>query len=168
MDRDELRGLQAPLKDRYIDEPAAAVITLHAEGTLGEGISCKVATGRAIAEAGLHPATGGDGSLLCSGDMLLEALAACAGVTLRSVATSIEVAVHGGIVRAEGDLDFRGTLAVDRGAPVGFTDIRLAFELDTDATEEQLDTLLKLTERYCVVFQTLAQSPALSVNRSRV
>lgn len=168
MDRDELRALQAPLKDRYVEEPAAAVITLRAEGTLGEGISCKVSTGRAIAEAGLHPATGGDGSLLCSGDMLLEALAACAGVTLRSVATSIEVEVRGGTVRAEGDLDFRGTLAVDRGAPVGFTDIRLAFELDTDATEEQLDTLLKLTERYCVVFQTLAQSPALSVLRSRV
>jgi len=167
MDRDQLRAMQAPLKDRYVEEPAAAVITLHAEGTLGEGISCKVATGRAIAEAGLHPATGGDGSLLCSGDMLLEALAACAGVTLRSVATSIEVPVRGGTVRAEGDLDFRGTLAVDRGAPVGFTDIRLAFELDTDATEEQLDTLLKLTERYCVVFQTLAKTPALSVSRSR-
>jgi len=167
MDRDQLRAMQAPLKERYVEEPAAAVITLHAEGTLGEGISCKVATGRAIAEAGLHPATGGDGSLLCSGDMLLEALAACAGVTLRSVATSIEVPVRGGTVRAEGDLDFRGTLAVDRGAPVGFTDIRLAFELDTDATEEQLDTLLKLTERYCVVFQTLAKTPALSVSRSR-
>ena len=167
MDRDQLRAMQAPLKDRYVEEPAAAVITLHAEGTLGEGISCKVATGRAIAEAGLHPATGGDGSLLCSGDMLLEALAACAGVTLRSVATSIEVPVRGGTVRAEGDLDFRGTLAVDRGAPVGFTDIRLAFEHDTDATEEQLDTLLKLTERYCVVFQTLAKTPALSVSRSR-
>ena len=167
MDRDQLRAMQAPLKDRYVEEPAAAVITLHAEGTLGEGISCKVATGRAIAKAGLHPATGGDGSLLCSGDMLLEALAACAGVTLRSVATSIEVPVRGGTVRAEGDLDFRGTLAVDRGAPVGFTDIRLAFELDTDATEEELDTLLKLTERYCVVFQTLAKTPALSVSRSR-
>ena len=167
MDRDQLRAMQAPLKDRYVEEPAAAVITLHAEGTLGEGISCKVATGRAIAEAGLHPATGGDGSLLCSGDMLLEALAACAGVTLRSVATSIEVPVRGGTVHAEGDLDFRGTLAVDRGAPVGFTDIRLAFELDTDATEEELDTLLKLTERYCVVFQTLAKTPALSVSRSR-
>jgi len=167
MDRDQLRAMQAPLKERYVEEPAAAVITLHAEGTLGEGISCKVATGRAIAEAGLHPATGGDGSLLCSGDMLLEALAACAGVTLRSVATSIEVPVRGGTVRAEGDLDFRGTLAVDRGAPVGFTDIRLAFELDTDATEEELDTLLKLTERYCVVFQTLAKTPALSVSRSR-
>jgi len=167
MDRDQLRAMQAPLKERYVEEPAAAVITLHAEGTLGEGISCKVATGRAIAEAGLHPATGGDGSLLCSGDMLLEALAACAGVTLRSVATSIEVPVRGGTVHAEGDLDFRGTLAVDRGAPVGFTDIRLAFELDTDATEEELDTLLKLTERYCVVFQTLAKTPALSVSRSR-
>jgi uncharacterized OsmC-like protein len=127
-----------------------------------------VATGRAIAEAGLHPATGGDGSLLCSGDMLLEALAACAGVTLRSVATSIDVPVRGGTVRAEGDLDFRGTLAVDRDAPVGFTDIRLSFALDTDATDEQLDTLTKLTERYCVVLQTLAGSPALSVSRERV
>jgi uncharacterized OsmC-like protein len=167
MERDELRAMQAPLKERYVEEPQAAVITLHAEGSLGEGISCKVDTGRAIAEAGLHPATGGDGSLLCSGDMLLEALAACAGVTLRSVATSIEVPVRGGTVRAEGDLDFRGTLAVDRDAPVGFTDIRLSFALDTDATEEQLDTLLKLTERYCVVLQTLAKSPALSVSRSR-
>ena len=167
MDRDELRALQAPLKERYVEQPRAAVITLHAEGSLGDGISCRVDTGRAIAEAGLHPATGGDGSLLCSGDMLLEALAACAGVTLRSVATSIEVPVRGGTVRAEGDLDFRGTLAVDRDAPVGFTDIRLSFALDTDATEEQLDTLLKLTERYCVVLQTLAKSPALSVSRSR-
>jgi uncharacterized OsmC-like protein len=168
MDRDDLRALQAPLKERYQEEPTAAVITLSAEGTLGEGISCKVATGRAIAEAGLHPATGGDGTLLCSGDMLLEALAACAGVTLRSVATSIEVPINGGSVRAEGDLDFRGTLAVDRGAPVGFTDIRLSFSLDTDATDEQLATLMKLTERYCVVFQTLANSPALSVSRERV
>jgi uncharacterized OsmC-like protein len=168
VDRDELKAIQSPLKDRYVAEPKAARITLHAEGSLGDGISCKVATGRAIAEAGLHPATGGDGSLLCSGDMLLEALAACAGVTLRSVATSIDVPVRGGTVRAEGDLDFRGTLAVDRDAPVGFTDIRLSFALDTDATDEQLDTLTKLTERYCVVLQTLAGSPALSVSRERV
>jgi uncharacterized OsmC-like protein len=168
MDRDDLKAIQSPLKERYVAEPEAARITLRAEGSLGEGISCKVSTGRAIAEAGLHPATGGDGTLLCSGDMLLEALAACAGVTLRSVATSIDVPVRGGTVYAEGDLDFRGTLAVDRGAPVGFIDIRLSFALDTDATDEQLDTLLKLTERYCVVLQTLARSPALSVSRSRV
>ncbi len=168
MDRDDLKAIQSPLKERYVAEPEAARITLRAEGSLGEGISCKVSTGRAIAEAGLHPATGGDGTLLCSGDMLLEALAACAGVTLRSVATSIDVPVRGGTVHAEGDLDFRGTLAVDRGAPVGFIDIRLSFALDTDATDEQLDTLLKLTERYCVVLQTLARSPALSVSRTRV
>jgi uncharacterized OsmC-like protein len=168
MDREELRAIQSPLKERYGAEPDAARITLHAEGSLGEGVSCKVSTGRAIAEAGLHPATGGDGSLLCSGDMLLEALAACAGVTLRSVATSIDVPVRGGMVHAEGDLDFRGTLAVDRSAPVGFTDIRVSFALDTDATDEQLDTLLKLTERYCVVLQTLGRSPALSVSRSRI
>ena len=161
MDRDQLRAMQAPLKDRYVEEPAAAVITLHAEGTLGEGISCKVATGRAIAEAGLHPATGGDGSLLCSGDMLLEALAACAGVTLRSVATSIEVPVRGGTVRAEGDLDFRGTLGLSREVPVGFQHIRLCFVLDTDASDEQLATLLRLTERYCVVLQTLLVPPRL-------
>ena len=162
--RDELRAVQAPLKDSYREDPAAAVITLSATGTLGEGISCSVQTGRALAEAGLHPATGGDGSLLCSGDMLLEALAACAGVTLRSVATSIGVDVRGGSVTAEGDLDFRGTLAIDRDAPVGFRAIRVRFDLDTDASPEDLATLLRLTERYCVVLQTIAGSPALSLD----
>jgi uncharacterized OsmC-like protein len=160
--REELRALQAPLKAHYADEPGAAVITLSATGTLGEGVSCSVQTGRAIAEAGLHEASGGDGSLLCSGDMLLEALAACAGVTLRAVATSLEISVFSGRVRAEGDLDFRGTLGVDREAPVGFSAIRLFFELDTDADEGQLETLRKLTERYCVVYQTLVSGPALS------
>jgi uncharacterized OsmC-like protein len=162
MDTAELRTLQAPLKQQYRDDPDAAVITLKASGSLGEGISCSVDTGRALAEAGLHPATGGDGSQLCSGDMLLEALAACAGVTLRAVATSIGVDVRGGKVLAEGDLDFRGTLGVDKEAPVGFKDVRLTFELDTDAGEEDLATLLKLTERYCVVLQTLVRPPRLS------
>jgi uncharacterized OsmC-like protein len=162
MRSDELRAVQAPLKERYAEEPEAALVVLSATGTLGEGVSCSVDTGRAIAAAGLHPASGGDGSLLCSGDMLLEALVACAGVTLRAVATSLGIAVPGGTVRAEGDLDFRGTLAVDRDAPVGFRAIRLTFDLDTDATEQELATLLKLTERYCVVLQTLAVSPELS------
>ena len=162
MEREELRAIQVPLKERYESSPESARITLRAEGTLGEGVSCSVDTGRAIAEAGLHPASGGDGTLLCSGDMLLEALAACAGVTLRAVTTSLGIPVEGGRVHAEGDLDFRGTMAVDREAPVGFRDIRLRFELETDADEEQLATLLKLTERYCVVFQTLAQPPKLS------
>lgn len=162
MERDELRAIQAPLKERYEREPESAVVTLRAEGTLGEGVSCSVETGRAIAEAGLHPASGGDGTQLCSGDMLLEALAACAGVTLRAVATSLGIPVEAGSVHAEGDLDFRGTLAVDREAPVGFKAIRLRFELETDADQDQLDTLLKLTERYCVVFQTLATPPELS------
>ena len=162
MDRDELRALQAPLKDRYREQPEAALVTLTAAGTLGEGVSCSVQTGRALAEAGLHPASGGTGALLCSGDMLLEALVACAGVTLRAVATSLGVPVSGGRVRAEGDLDFRGTMGVDREAPVGFSAIRLFFELDTDAKEEQLATLRELTERYCVVYQTIAGTPALS------
>ncbi len=162
MDRDELRAAQTPLKERYEGEPEAALVTLSANGTLGEGISCSVGTGRALAEAGLHPASGGDGSLLCSGDMLLEALAACAGVTLRAVATSLGIAVESGSVRAEGDLDFRGTLAVDNEAPVGFRAIRLTFELETEASEEELATLLKLTERYCVVLQTIAGTPRLS------
>jgi len=166
MERAELRAVQDPLKDRYRAEPDAALITLKADGTLGEGITCSVATGRAIAEAGLHPATGGSGMHLCSGDMLLEALAACAGVTLASVATSIEVPLRGGSVHVEGDLDFRGTLAVDREAPVGFTAIRVVFDLDTDASDEQLDTLMRLTERYCVVLQTLAHSPELSFARA--
>jgi uncharacterized OsmC-like protein len=163
MEQHELQAVQDPLKARYKDDPAAAMITLSAEGGLGEGITCSVKTGRAMAEAGLHPATGGDGTSLCSGDMLLEALAACAGVTLRAVATSLDVPVRGGTVRAEGDLDFRGTLAVDKDAPVGFRAIRISFDLDSDATGEQLDTLLRLTERYCVVLQTIAGSPALSV-----
>jgi uncharacterized OsmC-like protein len=157
VDSDALRAVQEPLKDAYRQDPQQAVITLRARGELGdEGISCSVDTGRALAVAGLHPATGGDGSLLCSGDMLLEALVACAGVTLRAVATSLGIAVTGGTVLAEGDLDFRGTLAVDREAPVGFTSIQLSFELDTEASEEQIATLLRLTERYCVVLQTLA------------
>jgi uncharacterized OsmC-like protein len=162
VEREQLREVQGPLKERYRSEPEAAVVTLSATGELGEGVSCSVDTGQAIAEAGLHPASGGDGSLLCSGDMLLEALAACAGVTLRAVSISIGIEVRGGTVRAEGDLDFRGTLAVDRDAPVGFRAIRLAFELDADADEEQLATLLKLTERYCVVLQTIAGAPQLS------
>src|SRR3954468_2154708 len=166
MHTDELRTLQAPLKERYRSDPTAAEVTLSASGTLDDGVSCSVQTGRAIAAAGLHPATGGDGSLLCSGDMLLEALVACAGVTLRAVATSLGVPVAGGTVSAEGDLDFRGTLGVEREAPVGFETIRLRFELDTDADEEQLATLLRLTERYCVVFQTLARPPALTVERA--
>lgn len=162
MDRDALRAMQQPLKDHYKEDAGAALVVLKAEGVLDEGISCSVETGRALAQAGLHPASGGDGTLLCSGDMLLQALVACAGVTLRAVATSLEIPVRGGTVRAEGDLDFRGTLAVSRDTPVGFTAIRLSFDLDTDATEEQLASLLKLTERYCVVFQTLASSPALT------
>ena len=159
---EQLRALQAPLKESYRATPEAALVTLSATGTLDDGISCSVQTGRALARAGLHPATGGDGSLLCSGDMLLEALVACAGVTLRAVATSLGIPVDGGRVAAEGDLDFRGTLGVDRDAPVGFSAIRLSFELDTEADAEQLETLLKLTERYCVVYQTLASSPSLS------
>ena len=162
MQRDELRALQAPLKERYAREPEAALVTLSATGSLGDGVSCSVQTGRAIAEAGLHPATGGSGSLLCSGDMLLEALVACAGVTLRAVATSMGISASSGRVRAEGDLDFRGTLDVEREAPVGFSAIRLSFELDSDADAEQLATLTKLTERYCVVYQTLANGPELS------
>ena len=163
MDREELRATQEPLKERYRDEPEAALITLKANGTLGEGVSCSVATGRAMAEAGLHPATGGDGTQLCSGDMLLEALAACAGVTLRAVSTSIGVPLRGGTVHVEGDLDFRGTLSVAKDAPVGFTDIRVRFDLDSDAPAEDLAKLLKLTERFCVVFQTLASPPTLSL-----
>lgn len=165
MDATELRAMQAPLKDRYRAEPTAAMVTLRASGRLDEGsISCKVETGRAIAAAGLHPATGGTGLELCSGDMLLEALVACAGVTMKSVATAIEVPLRGGRVTAEGDLDFRGTLAVSREAPVGFCAIRLQFDLDTDASEEKIATLLKLTERYCVVAQSLKSVPTFSYN----
>lgn len=164
MDRQQLRALQDPLKQQYRHDAAPALVTLEAEGALGEGITCSVQTGRALAEAGLHPATGGDGLSLCSGDMLLEALAACAGVTLRAVATSLEIPVAGGTVHVEGDLDFRGTLAVSRDVPVGFRAIRLRYTLDTAATPEQLDTLIRLTERYCVVYQTLASVPDFSSN----
>ena len=165
MKSDELRAMQAPFKDQYKETPDAAVITLTADGTLGdEGVTCSVETGRAIVEAGLHPATGGDGMSACSGDMLLQALAACAGVTLRAVATALDIPVAGGSVHAEGDLDFRGTLGVDRDAAVDFTDIRLRFDLDTEASEEQLATLYKLTERYCVVFQTLNNAPPITLD----
>ncbi len=157
--------LQAPLKARYREDPGAALITLKAEGTLqGEGLTCSVDTGRAMVEAGLHPATGGDGLSACSGDMLLQALVACAGVTLRAVATAIGVTLRGGVVHAEGDLDFRGTLGVDKEAPVGFEAIRLSFELDSDADDEQLATLTKLTERYCVVYQTLRRAPPVALS----
>lgn len=167
MDRDDLRALQEPLKQRYRDDPETALVTLRATGSLGEGITCSVATGRALVEAGLHPASGGDGVVLCSGDMLLEALAACAGVTLRAVATSLGIDVAGGLVRAEGDIDFRGTLAVSKDAPVGFRSIRVTFELETDASDEELDTLLRLAERYCVVYQTIAAAPRLAMDWTR-
>src|SRR3954469_9927490 len=164
MDRDQLRSLQKPIKARYREEPGAALITLHAEGSLDlTDVSCSVQTGRALVEAGLHPATGGDGTLACSGDMLLQALVACAGVTLRSVATNRGVAVQG-TVRAEGDLDFRGTMGVDRDVPIGFTDIRLSFDLESDADRDALDAIIKTTERYCVVLQTLSRAPNLSVS----
>jgi uncharacterized OsmC-like protein len=166
MTRDELREMQRPLKDRYEDDPGAAQITLTAEGTLDDDIACSVQTGQALVKAGLHPGTGGDGTLACSGDMLLQALAACAGVTMRSVAASMGLSVSG-TIHAEGDLDWRGTLAVDRDAPVGFKDIRMRFELESDASDEELETLQRLTERYCVVLQTLASSPALSVSLER-
>jgi uncharacterized OsmC-like protein len=167
MDSAELRAVQQPLKDAYRKNPDEAVVTLRAHGQLDEqAISCSVATGQALAVAGLHPATGGDGSLACSGDMLLQALVACAGVTLRAVATSLQIELAGGTVTAEGDLDFRGTLAVSKEAPVGFSSVRLSFDLDTDASTEQLDTLLRLTERYCVVYQTLAHPPQLAVSAS--
>jgi uncharacterized OsmC-like protein len=162
MTADDLRALQSPLKAKYRDDPSTARATLRAQGSLdGAGVTCKVSTGRALVEAGLHPATGGDGLAACSGDMLLEALVGCAGVTLRAVACALEIPVRGGTVRAEGDLDFRGTLAVSKEAPVGFSAIRLVFDLDTDATADQLATLLKLTERYCVVYQTLKVSPQI-------
>jgi uncharacterized OsmC-like protein len=168
MDRTTLRATQDPLKARYRDDTRSTVVTLRAEGRLGEDFSCSVKTGRALAEAGLHPATGGDGTELCSGDMLLEALVACAGVTLRgAVATSIGVDVRSGLVRAEGEIDFRGTLAVANDAPVGFRSIRLAFALDTDASDVELDTLLRLTEHYCVVLQTLTAPPPITVSRGR-
>jgi uncharacterized OsmC-like protein len=165
--RAELREAQRPLKERYREEPDTARLTLRADGELGsDGIACSVDTGRALVEAGLHPASGGDGALACSGDMLLQALVACAGVTLRSVAVNRDLEVTGRVV-AEGDLDFRGTLGVDRKAPVGFTAIRLRFELDSDATDDELDALLETTERYCVVYQTLAGGVPLEVSRVR-
>ena len=167
MEADALKELQAPLKQRYRDDPGAAVITLKAEGALGEGVSCRVDTGRALVEAGLHPATGGTGLQACSGDMLLEALVACAGVTLRAVATALGIPLRAGKVLAEGDLDFRGTLGVAKEAPVGFAAIRLGFDLDTDATPEQLASLLKLTERYCVVYQTLRNAPPIAISHRR-
>ena len=157
MNSEELKNIQAPLKEKYREQPDSAVITLKAQGKIGEGISCKVDTGRALVEAGLHPATGGNGMLACSGDMLLEALVACAGVTLSAVSTAIGVEIRDATVKAEGDLDFRGTLGVSKEAEVGFKAIRLSFILDCDATPEQIQTLAKLTERYCVVYQTLVK-----------
>jgi uncharacterized OsmC-like protein len=169
IDADILRATQAPLKDAYRSDAGKAKLTLKARGTLDDSkITCKVETGRAIAEAGLHPLTGGTGAELCSGDMLLEALVACAGVTLKAVATALDIPLRSGVVRAEGTLDFRGTLGVAKDAAVGFEDIRLIFELDTDAKQDQIDTLLKLTERYCVVFQTIAHKPHLSAEVVRV
>ncbi len=164
MKAEELRTLQAPLKDAYKDSPEKAVVTLNAEGRIGAGITCRVETGKALVEAGLHPATGGDGLAACSGDMLLEALVACAGVTLQAVSTAIGVELRDGKVIAQGDLDFRGTLGVSKEAPVGFRNIRLRFDLDTDADAEQLATLIRLTERYCVVFQTIQNKPDLNVS----
>ena len=164
MNADELKSLQSPIKERYRQQPETASITLRAEGRIGEGLTCNVETGKALVEAGLHPATGGNGLSACSGDMLLESLVACAGVTLRAVATALEIPLRDATVRAEGDLDFRGTLALSKEVPVGFQQIRLRFDLDTDASEEQLATLLRLTERYCVVYQTLAQPPKIDIS----
>ena len=165
MNADELRALQSPLKERYREKPEAALVTLKARGRIGENLTCKVETGKALVSAGLHPATGGDGVAACSGDMLLEALAACAGVTMNAVATALKIEIRDGRVEAEGDLDFRGTLGVSKEAPVGFQAIRLRFDLDTDATEEQLANLQRLTERYCVVYQTLRNPPEIAVSR---
>ncbi len=164
MNAAELKSLQAPIKERYRREPKAAMITLRAEGEIGEGVMCNVQTGKALVEAGLHPATGGNGLSACSGDMLLESLVACAGVTLRAVATALEIPLRDATVRAEGELDFRGTLGVSKEVPVGFQRIRLRFDLDTDATEEQIAALLKLTERYCVVYQTLSRPPKIDIS----
>jgi uncharacterized OsmC-like protein len=163
MDKEELKNLQAPFKQRYKEKPEAALVTLKAQGIIGEGITCKIETGKALVEAGLHPATGGNGLSICSGDMLLEALAACAGVTMNAVATSMGLKLEEGIVTAEGDLDFRGTLGVSKEAPVGFQKIRLRFNLKTDASEEEVKSLIKLTERYCVVLQTLKGMPAMEI-----
>jgi uncharacterized OsmC-like protein len=164
MKADELKSLQAPIKERYREKPETALVTLRAEGKIGEGVTCNVATGKALVEAGLHPATGGNGLSACSGDMLLESLVACAGVTLRAVSTALNIPLRDATVRAEGDLDFRGTLGVSKDVPIGFKEIRLRFDLDTDASEEQLATLLKLTERYCVVYQTLARPPKIDIS----
>jgi len=164
MESAELKSIQAPIKERYRNEPESAMITLRAEAKIGEGMTCNVQTGKALIEAGLHPATGGNGLSACSGDMLLESLVACAGVTLRAVATALDIPLRDATVRTEGDLDFRGTLGVSKETPVGFQHIRLCFELDTNATEEQIATLLKLTERYCVVYQTLARSPKIDIS----
>jgi len=169
MDATELRAMQAPIKERYKTDPKSAVITLRAKGTLDDAnIACKVETGRALAVAGLHPATGGSGLELCSGDMLLEALVACAGVTLKAVATALAIPLKSGTVSAEGDLDFRGTLGVAKDAPVGFAQIRLSFDVDTEAEQEKLDQLLKLTERYCVVYQTIKSGPPVEVRMNRM
>lgn len=169
MDATELRAMQAPIKDRYKSDPGAALITLKAKGTLeDQSIACKVETGRALSVAGLHPATGGSGLELCSGDMLLEALVACAGVTLKAVSTALSIPLKSGTVSAEGDLDFRGTLGVDKEAPVGFREIRLRFDVDTDVPQDKLDQLLKLTERYCVVYQTIAKGPPVDIKMRRV
>jgi uncharacterized OsmC-like protein len=169
MDATELRAMQAPIKDRYKADPGAALITLKAKGSLDDtSIACKVETGRALAVAGLHPATGGSGLELCSGDMLLEALVACAGVTLKAVSTALAIPLKSGTVSAEGDLDFRGTLGVDKEAPVGFRQIRLRFDVETDAPQDKLDQLLKLTERYCVVYQTIAKGPPVDIKMQRV
>jgi uncharacterized OsmC-like protein len=165
MNAEQIRSLQAPLKERYRQDPGTALVTLRAEGRIGEGVTCKIETGKGLVEAGLHSATGGDGLSACSGDMLLEALVACAGVTLRAVATALDVQLRDATIRAEGDLDFRGTLGVSKDVAVGFQQIRLHFDLDTDATEEQLATLLKLTERYCVVYQTLLHPPGIDIAR---
>lgn len=167
MDASKLRELQAPLKDRYRAEPGSALVTLKAEGSIGEGVTCSVNTGRALAEAGLHPATGGTGQHLCSGDMLLEALVACAGVTLNAVATALDLNVESAKVRAEGDIDFRGTLGVDKEAPVGFREIRVGFSIEGDLTDEELATLTKLTERYCVVYQTIRSACPIEVTAGR-
>ena len=167
MDAAELKELQTPIKARYRDDPDAAIITLKAQGAIGEGVTCSVETGRALVEAGLHPATGGTGLHACSGDMLLEALVACAGVTLNAVATALELDVQDARITAEGDLDFKGTLGVEKQAPVGFRDIRLSFNIDGDLTDEQLATLIKLTERYCVVYQTLRTSPPIDVSATK-
>lgn len=166
MKAEELRALQVPLKERYRDDPESALVTLRAQGGVAEGVTCRVETGRALVEAGLHPGTGGSGEAVCSGDMLLEALVACAGVTLQAVATGLGIELRDASIAAEGDLDFRGTLGVSKEVPVGFQRIRLRFELDTDAPEDQLDTLVRLTERYCVVYQTLQTAPEIEIARS--